>query len=65
MTEQYSSKIIANQTSGRLREYGPEECTFYVELVDVVFQRAREMYNKRLPIFKKKCLQVGEFRYDS
>lgn len=65
MTEQYSSKIIANQTSGRLREYGPEDYTFYVELVDVGFQRAREMYTRRLPIFKKKCLQVGEFRYDN
>lgn len=64
MTEQYSSKIIANQTAGRLREYSKDEYTFYIELVDKGFKRAYEMYTKRIPIFKKKCAQVGEYKYD-
>ena len=64
MTEQYSSKIIANQTAGRLREYSKDEYTFYIELVDIGFKRAYDMYKKRLPIFKKKCVQVGEYKYN-
>lgn len=64
MTEQYSSKIIANQTAGRLREYSDEDYTFYIEIVDRGFLRAYDMYKKRLPIFKKKCVQVGEYKYD-
>lgn len=64
MTEQYSSKIIANQTAGRLREYSSDEYTFYIELVDIGFVRAYDMYKKRIPIFKKKCVQLGEYKYD-
>lgn len=63
MTEQYSSKIIANQTAGRLREYSKEDYTFYIEIVDIGFKRVHEMYKKRVPIFKKKCAQVGEYKY--
>ena len=60
MTEAYSSKVQAEQASGRLREYSPDDYTFYVELVDVGFKTVNDMYKKRLPVFKKKCLKVME-----
>jgi len=58
MTEAYSSKVQAEQASGRLREYAPDEYTFYVELVDIGFQKVYDMYKRRLPVFKKKCVKV-------
>jgi hypothetical protein len=64
MTEPYSSQVTASQVSGRLREYGPDAYTFYIELVDVGFKRVFEMYKKRLPVFKKKCVKVLELKYD-
>ena len=60
MTEAYSSKVQAEQASGRLREYSPNDYTFYVELVDIGFKKVYEMYKKRLPVFKKKCVKVME-----
>ena len=58
MTESYSSTVQADQTSGRLREYSENDYTFYVELVDIGFKRVYDMYKKRLPVFKKKCVKV-------
>ena len=58
MTESYSSVVQADQVSGRLREYSDHDKTFYVELVDVGFNKVYSMYKKRLPLFKKKCAKV-------
>lgn len=64
MTEPYTSSVTANQVSGRLREYGPDTFTFYVELVDIGFPKVVDMYKKRLKVFKKKCVSVNEIDYD-
>lgn len=64
MTEAYSSKIIANQTSGRLRVYSDEDDSFYIELVDIGFNRAYKMYKSRLSVFKKKCKELAEITHN-
>lgn len=58
MTESYSSKIEAEQVSGRLREYSPYDYTCYVELVDVGFRKVYAMYKKRMSVFKQKCAKI-------
>lgn len=58
MTESYSSKVEAEQVSGRLRKYSDNDKTFYIELVDTGFKRAYEMYKQRLKVFKNKCYKV-------
>jgi superfamily II DNA or RNA helicase len=64
MTEPYSSHVTANQISGRLREYGPEEYTFYIELIDKGIRKVYDMYKKRLKVFKEKCIKVLELEYE-
>ena len=64
MTESYSSDVQADQTSGRLREFNDTDYTFYVELVDEGFKKVKEMYKKRLPVFKKKCYKILEIDYE-
>ena len=58
MCESYSSEVQAEQVSGRLREYGDSEDTFYVELVDVGFPKVYKMWKGRLNVFKKKCKKM-------
>jgi Type III restriction enzyme, res subunit len=62
--EPYTSAIMANQASGRLREYGEDKYTLYIELIDTGFPDVVKMYKKRLPIFKKKCHKILELKYD-
>lgn len=57
-TEPYASSIIANQMSGRLREYAPDKDTYYFDLVDVSISRCYEMYKIRLRFLKKKCKEI-------
>lgn len=64
MTEPYSSKITANQVAGRLREYGPTDYTFHVELTDVGFKRVADMQRKRLNVFKDKCVKILNIKYE-
>ena len=64
-TEAYSSRVTADQVSGRLREYSPTKNTYYVELVDRGFTTVYNMYKKRLPVFKEKCTQVLTLDYDN
>ena len=64
MTEPYSSQITANQVPGRLREYGPNMYTFYVELVDIGFPKVNEMYRKRMKIFKERFVSINEINYE-
>lgn len=61
--EPYASDITANQSSGRLREYRPDKYTFFIEIVDIGFKRAYEMYKKRAKVFKKKCFKMLEMKY--
>ena len=58
MTEAYSSKVQADQVSGRLREYAKDKNSMYVELIDIGFKKVYRMYINRLPVFKKKCLKL-------
>lgn len=64
MTEPYSSQITANQVPGRLREYGPDMYTFYVELIDMGFPKVNEMYRKRMKIFKERFVSINEINYE-
>ena len=45
-----------------LREI-PEQYTFHIELIDIGFPKVKEMYKKRLSVFKKKCYGVYELNY--
>lgn len=63
-TEAYSSSVTADQVAGRLREYSETENTYYIELVDRGFKSVYEMYKRRLPTLKKKCLSINTLDYD-
>lgn len=63
-TESYSSKVSAEQVSGRLREYSKTENTYYIELIDKGFNSTYAMYMKRRPVFKKKCLKMTTLDFD-
>lgn len=58
MLEPYTSRVTANQTSGRLRDLGGNEHTFYAEFVDYGFPDIVRMFRSRLPIFRKKCKEI-------
>lgn len=58
MTEPYSSKITANQVSGRLRYLGDNRDSFYIELVDKGFEKVHDMYSYRMKFLKKKCKKI-------
>ena len=64
MTEPYTSNITAKQVPGRLREYGPDMYTFYVELIDIGFSKVNEMYRKRLKKFKEIFVSINEINYE-
>lgn len=60
--EQYASSVQADQTAGRLRSLGAGIKTFYVELVDEGYTDCVRLYKKRLPVFKKKCVDIMKIR---
>lgn len=60
--EPYASIVQANQSAGRLRSLGAGIKTFYVELVDEGYPDVVRLYKKRLPAFKKKCLDIMKIR---
>ena len=64
MTEPYTSAITANQVAGRLREYGPNEYTFHVELIDTGFKKVVDMQRKRMKVFKEKCVNIINIKYE-
>ena len=64
MTEPYTSNITAKQVPGRLREYGPDMYTFYVELIDIGFSKVNDMYRKRLKKFKEIFVSINEINYE-
>lgn len=63
-TESYSSRVTADQVSGRLREFNDHDNTYYIELVDTGFKPTRNMYERRLPVFKKKCKKLATLDFD-
>lgn len=62
MLEPYNATITANQVCGRLREI-PGEYTYHIELIDIGFPKVKDMYRKRLKVFKEKCYSVSEVDY--
>lgn len=62
MLEPYNATITANQVCGRLREI-PDEYTYHIELIDTGFPKVKDMYKKRLKVFKEKCYSVSEVDY--
>lgn len=60
--EPYASIVQANQSAGRLRSLGDGIKTFYVELVDEGYPDVVRLYKKRLPAFKKKCVDIMKIR---
>ena len=62
MLEPYNATITANQVCGRLREI-PDEYTYHIELIDIGFPQVKDMYRKRLKVFKEKCYSVSEVDY--
>lgn len=56
----YSSSVMANQISGRLRELPNGDNTFFFEFIDSGIPDITKMYKKRLPIFKKKCKLIKQ-----
>lgn len=64
-TECYSSQVTADQVSGRLREYNEKDYTYYIELVDSGFKSVYNMYERRLPLFKNKCVKTSVINYDN
>ena len=62
MLEPYNATITANQVCGRLREI-PDEYTYHIELIDIGFPKVKEMYRKRLKVFKEKCYSISEVDY--
>lgn len=62
MCEPYNAHITAQQVCGRLREI-PDEYTYHVELIDIGFPKVKDMYKKRLSVFKEKCYGLYEINY--
>jgi superfamily II DNA or RNA helicase len=62
-TEQYGSKITANQVSGRLRTLPDNENCGYIELIDFGFKTVVNLYKRRLKYLKSKCLEAKEYNY--
>lgn len=60
VVESYSSEVQAEQLVGRLRPYSEEDNTLFVEIVDIGFKRAYQMYKARQKVFLKKCLKVTQ-----
>lgn len=57
--EPYSSKVTANQVSGRLRPLKSGEKTLYVEFVDNGFPEIKRMFDSRKKVLKDKALKMG------
>ena len=56
--EPVSSKILADQVRGRLREYSPDDDTFLFYPVDTTVNESYECLRRILPVMKKKCKEI-------
>lgn len=59
--EPFSSNIIANQLSGRLREYAKDKDTYFFDLIDIAFKQCEEQMNLKIKYLKKKCKEIQKF----
>lgn len=60
--EPFSSNIVANQLSGRLREYAPDKDTYFFDLIDTAFPSCENQYRAKLYNLRKKCKEVKVMR---
>ena len=56
--EPFSSNIIANQLSGRLREYSSDKDTYFFDIIDIGFSSCDRQYKTKLKYLKKKCKEI-------
>ena len=56
--EPYGSKVTAEQTSGRLREFSDNSFTLYIHLIDKGFNSIVKSVERILPVFKRKCVKI-------
>ena len=57
--EPFSSNIISNQLSGRLREYAKDKYTYFFDLIDTSFPNCERQYMSKLRFLKKKCKEIN------
>ena len=57
------SKVLADQLRGRLREYSKEDDTFMFYPVDIGFKETVEMFNRILPVMKRKCKEIINLKW--
>lgn len=63
-TTPIGSKAIADQARGRLREYSPDDDTFFFQLVDMAVPESHEMLKRIMPVMSKKCKQIKMITMD-
>ena len=56
--EPVSSKLLADQVRGRLREYSDTDDTFLFYPVDTTVNESYECLRRILPVMKKKCKEI-------
>ena len=56
LAEPFKSEVKARQSLGRTRDH----FTYYIEIVDVGFQRIRRYHTSKMPIYKKYALSVSK-----
>lgn len=59
--EPFSSKITANQLSGRLREYAKDKDTYFFDLIDIAFPACEKQYKTKISrnsYLRKKCKEI-------
>lgn len=62
--EPIGSPGYMDQVRGRLREYSSDKDTFFYYLVDTTIPECNEMYRRILPVLRRKCKEVIEYRID-
>lgn len=60
--EPFSSRITANQLSGRLREYAPDKDTYFFDLIDLAFPSCEKQYKSKLTDLRKKCKEIQQLK---
>jgi superfamily II DNA or RNA helicase len=62
--EPISSKVLAEQVRGRLREYSPDKDTFLFYPVDTSLPESLESLKRIMPVMKKQCKAIKEIHID-
>lgn len=56
--EPMSSSVLADQVQGRLREYSPDEDTYFFYFVDTTVKESLNTLKRVIPTMKKKCVDI-------